>query len=190
MNSFLDFILNDIEAKKTLLSSMPINNKTNIKKYNEKLASIYENYEYYKESVLNYLKAKCNSFDNFDNINETDKLVSEFNELKYIKFMFNPMNSHKEKLGIDNLLYDIRHYSNFTFDEINSIIKKLVDKFKLPKVNISSYEDITKNFDEVFDSVSGTMFENALKDIKTTHRLNINIDNEKKCINVELIDGM
>lgn len=138
MNSFLDFILNDIEAKKTLLSSMPINNKTNIKKYNEKLASIYENYEYYKESVLNYLKAKCNSFDNFDNINETDKLVNEFNELKYIKFMFNPMNSHKEKLGIDNLLYDIRHYSNFTFDEINSIIKKLVDKFTLVGVSLKS----------------------------------------------------
>ena len=53
MNSFLDFIDNDIEAKKTLLSSMPINNKTNIKKYNEKIASIYENYEYYKESVIN-----------------------------------------------------------------------------------------------------------------------------------------
>ena len=30
MNSFLDFITNDIEAKKTLLSSMPINNKTTI----------------------------------------------------------------------------------------------------------------------------------------------------------------
>ena len=45
MNNFLEFIDNDIEAKKTLLSSMPINNKTNIKKYNEKIASIYENYE-------------------------------------------------------------------------------------------------------------------------------------------------
>ena len=53
MNSFLDFIDNDIEAKKTLLSSLPTNNKTNIRKYNEKIASIYENYEYYTESVLN-----------------------------------------------------------------------------------------------------------------------------------------
>ena len=55
MNSFLNFIDNDIEAKKTLLSSLPTNNKTNIRKYNERIASIYENYEYYKESVLNYL---------------------------------------------------------------------------------------------------------------------------------------
>ena len=52
MNNFLEFIDNDIEAKKTLLSSMPINNKTNIKKYNEKIASIYENYVYYKDRHL------------------------------------------------------------------------------------------------------------------------------------------
>lgn len=138
MNSFLDFILNDIDAKKTLLSSMPINNKTNIKKYNEKLASVYENYEYYKESVLNYLKAKSNSFDNMDDNVDFSKLENELNELKYIKFMFNPMNSHIEKLGIDNLLYDIRHYSNFTFDEINEIIKKLVLKFSLVGVSLKS----------------------------------------------------
>ena len=42
---------------------MPINNKTNIKKYNEKIDTIYENYKYYKESVLNYLKAKSESFE-------------------------------------------------------------------------------------------------------------------------------
>ena len=56
--------------------------------------------------------------------------------------------------------------------------ERLVNIFKVPRINYSNYEDITKNFDEVFDSVSGTMFENSLKDIKTTHKLNINIDNE------------
>ena len=31
MNNFLDFINNDIEVKKTLLSSLPVKTKTNIK---------------------------------------------------------------------------------------------------------------------------------------------------------------
>ena len=138
MNNFLDFIDNDIEAKKTLLSSMPINNKTNIKKYNEKIASIYENYEYYKESVLKYLKAKSESFQCSDEDRNTEELMKQFDEYKHMKFILNPMNSFKEKMGLDNLLYDIHNYSNFTFDEINEIIKKLVDKFRVAGIELKS----------------------------------------------------
>ena len=138
MNSFLDFIDNDIEAKKTLLSSMPINNKTNVKKYNEKIASIYENYEYYKSSVLKYLKAKSDSFECSDEIRNTEELMKQFDEYKHMKFILNPMNSFKEKMGLDNLLYDIHNYSNFTFDEINEIIKKLLETFRLAGVELKS----------------------------------------------------
>lgn len=138
MNNFLEFIDNDIEAKKTLLSSMPINNKTNIKKYNEKIASIYENYEYYKDSVLKYLKAKSESFECSDANNNTEELMKQFDEYKHMKFILNPMNSFKEKMGLDNLLYDIHNYSNFTFDEINEIIKKLIDKFRVAGVELKS----------------------------------------------------
>lgn len=138
MNNFLEFIDNDIEAKKTLLSSMPINNKTNIKKYNEKIASIYENYEYYKDSVLKYLKAKSESFECSEMSKNTEELMKQFDEYKHMKFILNPMNSFKEKMGLDNLLYDIHNYSNFTFDEINEIIKKLVDKFRVAGVELKS----------------------------------------------------
>ena len=138
MNNFLEFIDNDIEAKKTLLSSMPINNKTNIKKYNEKIASIYENYEYYKDSVLKYLKAKSESFECTDDVKNTEELMKQFEEYKHMKFILNPMNSFKEKIGLDNLLYDIHNYSNFTFDEINEIIRKLIEKFRVAGVELKS----------------------------------------------------
>ena len=138
MNSFLDFITNDIEAKKTLLSSMPINNKTNIKKYNEKIASIYENYEYYKDSVLKYLKAKSESFECEDDTTDTEGLMKQFEEYKHMKFILNPMNSFKEKMGLDDLLYDIHNYSNFTFNEINEIITKLINKFRTAGINLKS----------------------------------------------------
>lgn len=136
MNSFLDFITNDIEAKKTFLSSMPINNKTNIKKFNEKIAAIYENYVYYKESVLNYLKAKSESFECEEKKQNIEKLKQEFSDLKHIKFMLNTMNTYKEKLGLDNLLYDIKNYSNFTFEQINEIIKKIISKFEMVGINL------------------------------------------------------
>ena len=138
MNSFLDFIDNDIEAKKTLLSSLPTNNKTNIRKYNEKIASIYENYEYYKESVLNYLKAKSESFNCRREERNTEELMNQFEEYKHMKFILNPMNSFMEKMELDDLLYDIHNYSNFTFDEINDIIRKLIEKFRTCGVELKS----------------------------------------------------
>lgn len=37
MRNFLDFVSNDVEVKKTFLSSLPTKTKTNIKKYNSSI---------------------------------------------------------------------------------------------------------------------------------------------------------
>ena len=138
MNNFLEFITNDIEGKKTLLFSMPTNNKTNIKKYNEKIATIYSDYLYYKESVLKYIDAKSESFEKSKETKNTEKLMKQFEEYKHMKFILNPLNSFKEKMGLDNLLYDIHNYSNFTFEDINKIINSLVEKFRTAGINLKS----------------------------------------------------
>ena len=138
MNNFLEFINNDREAKKTLLSSMPINNKTNIKKYNEKISSIRNDYVYYKDGVLKYMNAKSESFEASKEAKNTEKLMKQFEEYKHMKFILNPMNSFKEKMGLDDLLYDIHNYSNFTFENINEIIKKLIEKFRTAGINLKS----------------------------------------------------
>ena len=130
MNNFLEYIDNDIEAKKTLLSTLPTNNKTNRRKYNDKIASIEKSYNKYKDGVLKYLQAKSESFNCKKPKSDTEELKEQFDEYKHMKFILNPMNTFREKLGLDGLLYDIHNYSNFNFIEINQIIQKLVDKFK------------------------------------------------------------
>ena len=40
MNNFLEFIQKDIEAKKKMLSTLPIKTKTDKKKYNEEVDKI------------------------------------------------------------------------------------------------------------------------------------------------------
>ena len=138
MNNFLEFIKNDIESKKTLLASMPLNNVTNTKKYNEKIASIFTDYSYYKESVLKYINAKSESFERSKKTKNIEELEKEFKEYTNIKFMLNTMNSFKEKMGLDKLLYDIRNYSNFAFDEINETIKKMISKFNEAGIGLKS----------------------------------------------------
>ena len=90
---------------------------------------------------------------------------------RYIYEIFSPLSASE---FFSHPILNIVLYNNVGKKEY----ERLVNIFKVPRINYSNYEDITKNFDEVFDSVSGTMFENSLKDIKTTHKLNINIDNE------------
>lgn len=137
-DNFLEYIKEDIESKKTLLSSMPLNNKTNIKKYNQKIASFFADYEYYKEGVLKYINAKSESFEKKKSSNGSEKLRKQFEEYKHMKFMLNPMNSFKEKMGLDNLLYDIHNYSNFAFEEINEIIKKLIEVFTTAGIELKA----------------------------------------------------
>ena len=88
----------------------------------------------------------------------------------YIYEIFSPLSASEV---FSHPILNIVLYNNVGKKEY----ERLVNMFKVPRINYANYEDITKNFDEVFDSVAGTTFENSLKDIKTTNKLNINVDN-------------
>ena len=62
MNNFLDFINEDIETKRTLLTTLPTKTNTNKKKFNETLDSMIKKYDTYAASVRNYMLAKSRSF--------------------------------------------------------------------------------------------------------------------------------
>ena len=64
----------------------------------------------------------------------------------------------------------------------NSVGKKeyerIINYFKIPRINMSDYEDITKSFSEVYESAPLTVFENNLQNIKMNNKLGITIDNK------------
>ena len=159
MNNFLEFIKSDIESKKTFLLSIPTNNKTNVKKFNENVASIYESYSNYKESVLKYINAKSESFENVKETKLDEKLVKQLDEYKRLANFFNPFNTYKEKLGLDSLLYDIHNYSYFTFENINKTIQSLIDKFKVVGIGLTSndfkYTCYVKEYMDEFFACNG-----------------------------------
>ena len=159
MNNFLEFIKSDIESKKTFLLSIPTNNKTNVKKFNENVASIYESYSNYKESILKYINAKSESFENVKETKLDEKLVKQLDEYKRIAIFFNPLNTFMEKLGLDSLLYDIHNYSYFTFENINKTIQSLIDKFKVAGIGLTSndfkYTCYVKEYMDEFFTCNG-----------------------------------
>ena len=116
--SFYNFIDKDIANKKTLIQTLPIKTKTNIKKFNETIEAFEVKYDEYRSSVRNYLLAKSRSFELTDSENELtkNKINDKVIELERIKFLLNPLNTYVEKMGFDVLLYQLSNYNVFNFN--------------------------------------------------------------------------
>lgn len=140
MNNFLEFIKKDIEAKRTLVSTLPTKTKTAAKKKNQTIASIEGKYLQYKSGLVNYLLAKSRSFElkEVDNSEEVSKLNEKIVSLEHVKFLLNPSNTYLEKMGFDVLLYQINHYSTFNFNSLNDIINGFLDKFELANILLTA----------------------------------------------------
>lgn len=140
MSNFSNFIEEDIEAKKVLVSTLPTNNKTNIKKYNAKIDSVASKYEEYKKSLKKYLESKSKSFNEKPSEVDIEKLSEAVGKLERVRFILNPTNTYFEKMGFDNLLYEISNYYDFNFDFLNEVIIKFLDKFKMAGINLKSID--------------------------------------------------
>jgi len=140
MDSFLKFIEEDIEAKKILISTMPVKTKGDIKKFNSRIETIESKYSVYKENVKKYIETKSKSFaikKESNNIETLEKNVKKYDEIKDV---LNPLNSYFEKLGFDSLVYLIRNYSDFNFKSLNDIINQFLDKFEMVGIKLSDSE--------------------------------------------------
>ena len=140
MDSFLKFIEEDIEAKKTLISTMPVKTKGDIKKYNSRIETIESKYSVYKENVKKYIETKSKSFAIKKESNNIETLEKNVNKYDEIKDVLNPLNSYFEKLGFDSLVYLIRNYSDFNFKSLNDIINQFLDKFEMVGIKLSESE--------------------------------------------------
>ena len=138
MNNFLKFIEEDIDAKKTLIDTLPTKTKANKKKYNEKIEEISHKYEIYKMSLLKYINAKNSKLKIKPIIKNLDKLTDKVSTLEHVRFVLNPMNTYVEKMGFDSLLYELNHYSEFQFGSLNKILNDFLDKFELINIKLVS----------------------------------------------------
>ena len=139
MNNFLEFIEKDIAAKETLISTMPTRTKTNIKKFNENIQAMIEKYEEYKATVKQYMIVKARSLkvkSTIDN-EKVEELSKRINRLNKIAFLLSETNTYIEKIGFDELLYQLNNYYVFNFNSLNDIINGLLDKFSMANIHLT-----------------------------------------------------
>ncbi len=203
MSKFIDFINEDIKAKRILFSTLPTKTKRDIKNFNEKNEETKEKYLEYKSKLVKYIIAKAKTFEIKAPSKNLEKIQNKINTLEHLKFILNPLNTYYEKLGFDKLIYEMSNYYEADFKSVNKVIDEFLSKFELAGIKLTAndfdytcyvkeYMTIflevrannfvdTKKLSEVFENIYWTNPE-IIQHIELNFRKLIR-DNKKKLIN-------
>lgn len=96
-------------------------------------------------------------------------LIKPGNINNYIYELYSPVSASE---FLSHPILNVVLYSNIGKTEYDNVVKS----FKLPRFNTSNYEDITKSFNDVFESVSLTSYDLSLEDIRKYNKLRLNIN--------------
>ena len=95
-------------------------------------------------------------------------LVKESNVNEYIYELFSPLTPSE---FFNNPVLATTLYNNVGKIEY----EKIIEYFKLPRVSIKDYSDITKSFNDVFEVVSSSSLESVLEEIKEKRKRKIHL---------------
>lgn len=171
-------ILSDIDTKILTMLYQPIIGTTSVNLYltlcsdldKNEFMSIEETHHHLMTSMRMRLEDIVVSREKLEAIGLIKTYYKKGEDINnYIYEIFSPISANE---FFNHPILNIVLYNNVGKKEY----ERIVNYFKVPRVNLNGYDDITKNFEEVFESTPGSMFENALNDIKKVHKLNIDIE--------------
>lgn len=97
--------------------------------------------------------------------------LKESNPNSYVYELFSPISAVEY---FNHPILNVVLYNNVGKKEYENLLKY----FKVPKINLSSYKEITSSFDDVFESAPGTLYDNLNTDLRTNKTGQIKIDSE------------
>ena len=96
--------------------------------------------------------------------------VKKENVNNYVYEMFSPISASE---FFNHPILNIVLYNNVGKKEYENLLKY----FKVPRINLSSYEELTSTFDEVFESVPSSSYDNLNEDLRVNKTGEIKIGN-------------
>ena len=129
--------------------------------------------EFSHQKLVSSLRITINelqtSFDKLEAIGLIKAFIKEGNVNNYIYEIFSPVSASE---FLSHPILNIVLYSNVGKREYDNLVKA----FKIPRLNTSNYKDITKSFNDVFESTSMTSYNLSLEDIRKYNKLKLNIN--------------
>lgn len=96
--------------------------------------------------------------------------IKKGNVNNYVYEMFSPISANE---FFNHPILNIVLYNNVGKKEYESLLKY----FKVPRINLSTYEELTSTFDSVFESVPASSYDNLNEDLRVNKTGEIKIDN-------------
>lgn len=129
--------------------------------------------EFSHQKLVSSLRITINelqtSFDKLEAIGLIKAFIKEGNVNNYIYEIFSPVSASE---FLSHPILNIVLYSNVGKREYDNLVKA----FKIPRLNTSNYKDITKSFNDIFESTSMTSYDLSLEDIRKYNKLKLNIN--------------
>lgn len=129
--------------------------------------------EFSHQKLVSSLRITINelqtSFDKLEAIGLIKSFIKEGNVNNYIYEIFSPVSASE---FLSHPILNIVLYRNVGKREYDNLVKA----FKIPRLNTSNYKDITKSFNDVFESTSMTSYDLSLEDIRKYNKLKLNIN--------------
>ena len=137
--------------------------------------------EYTHHHLMTSLRIKMDSIITARKKLEATGLLKSFvkkgNVNNYVYEMFSPISASE---FFNHPILNIVLYNNVGKKEYEDLLKY----FKVPKINLSSYEELTSKFDEVFESIPASSYDNLNEDLRVNKVGEIKID---KAFDFELL---
>ena len=129
--------------------------------------------EYSHQKLVSSLRITINelktAFDKLEAIGLIKAFIKEGNVNNYMYEIFSPVSASE---FLSHPILNITLYSNVGKREYDNLVKS----FKIPRLNTSNYKEITKCFNDVFESTSMTSYDLSLEDIRKYNKLKLNIN--------------
>lgn len=169
-------ILNDQDRKILIMLYQPIIGQTAISLYftlwsyldQSEIISLEWTHHHLMTSMKIRLDDIKEAREKFEGIGLLKTYIKKGDMNRFVYEMFSPLSAHE---FLNNPVLSVSLYNNVGATEYD----KVVSYFKLPKINLSEYTDITCKFNEVFESANINGYDYTVKDIRkiSTNKLEI-----------------
>jgi hypothetical protein len=127
----------EINIDKEILSTLPQNNKKNMKIYSEKIDEFLEKYKSYDKALLNEIEKRSKKYDNIKMSEDVKKQEEEMKNLESILYLLIENDTSYEKMDLDREISNLTYYYRKDLERVNHSIEFCIRKFEAVGIALS-----------------------------------------------------
>lgn len=147
-------LIEKIKAEREVIETMPVNNKKNIKLYNEKISDLKEEYGILREEVLNEISKRFEKKTRESDKKEIENIKKQIDNYSDIMNIINEKVGPYEKSGLNKEVYRLSRYYKENLENVNNQIFVCINILRNMGIDISvddfDISEYVREYMEVF----------------------------------------